>query len=171
MAAYLQDIAPFDRLFWQSPQFKRLAKAYDKLGGWAGLINWINLQTEMDQVRAKAEKVQIMTMHAAKGLEFSAVFLSALEDGVLPFAGAGFLLGKQASFKAADMDEEQRLFYVALTRAKSQAFLSLAEKRNLYGKELRLPPSRYLDALPGELITRSKLVGKKTRQEQQLGLL
>ena len=171
MAAYLQDISPFDRLFWKSPAFRRLAKAYDEHGGWAGLVNWVNLQTEMDQVRAKAEKVQIMSMHAAKGLEFEAVFLPALEDGIVPFAGADFLLGKKASVQGADTDEEKRLFYVALTRAKSQAFLSHAARRMLYGKELRLPPSRFLALLPEDKLSRSRLVGKKTRQEKQLGLL
>ena len=125
----------------------------------------------MDQVRAKAEKVQIMSMHAAKGLEFEAVFLPALEDGIVPFAGADFLLGKKASVQGADTDEEKRLFYVALTRAKSQAFLSHAARRMLYGKELRLRPSRFLALLPEDKLSRSRLVGKKTRQEKQLGLL
>jgi uncharacterized protein (TIGR00375 family) len=171
MAAYLEDIAPFDRLFWKSPAFRRLANAYREHDGWAGLLNWVNLQTELDQVRAKAEKIQIMTMHAAKGLEFEAVFLPALEDGIVPFAGADFLLGKQGSLNSSNMDEERRLFYVALTRAKSLAFLSHSEKRRLYGKEIRLSPSRFLSSLPDDMLSRSRLVGKKSRREKQLGLL
>ena len=176
MAAFLQDIAPFDRMFWDSPAFKRLKAAFEEHGGWAGLLNWVHLQTDMDQVRARAEKVQIMTLHAAKGLEFEAVFLPALEDGIVPFAGSGFLTGKEAGPDAGPRDpealaEERRLFYVGLTRARTRLYLSHARRRGLYGRELRLGPSRFLGELPGEGMARSAMVGRSVRQEKQLDLL
>jgi uncharacterized protein (TIGR00375 family) len=169
LAAFLQDIAPFDRMFWEGPQFRRLAKAWDEHGGWVGLINWLNLQSELELVRRRAEKVQVMTMHAAKGLEFAAVFLPALEDGLLPFAGVDFLTGKTTE-PAYDLDEERRLFYVALTRARQRLYLSHAGRRELYGRELQLKPSRFLSDLPDDLLSRSTLKARTVRQEKPLGL-
>ena len=177
LAAYLQDVAPFDRLFWQSPVFRQLRKAFEEHGGWAGLLNWVHLQTEADLVRAKAEKVQVMTLHAAKGLEFDTVFLPALEDGLLPFAGAGFLTGSAAGngedggLNDAALAEERRLFYVGLTRARRRLYLSHAGRRDMYGRELRLPPSRFLADLPEALMARSKLVGHTVSTAKQLDLL
>ncbi|MDY7000308.1 MAG: UvrD-helicase domain-containing protein [Thermodesulfobacteriota bacterium] len=170
-AAYLHDIPPFDRLFWQGPAFKKLKDAFDEFGGWAGLLNWIHLQTEMDMVRVKAEKIQIMTMHAAKGLEFEAVFLPALEDGIMPFAGIEFLTGRDAALEEELLNEERRLFYVGMTRAKSGLFLSHAARRELYGRGLKLKPSRFLEELPEKYLMRTKMVGRKVRRAKQLGLM
>ncbi len=172
LAAYLQDIAPFDRMFWQGRAFKELSKAFEAQGGWTGLVNWVDLQSEVEQVRLKAEKVQIMSLHAAKGLEFGAVFLPGLEDGLLPFAGAGFLTGKAG--EAEDRppeDEERRLFYVGLTRSKGRLYLSRARTRELYGREMRLPPSRFLETLPQDLLKASVLVQRTMRQEKQIQLI
>ncbi|MEW5772741.1 MAG: UvrD-helicase domain-containing protein [Thermodesulfobacteriota bacterium] len=174
LAAYLQDIAPFDRLFWQGPVFRQLRKSFEEHGGWAGLLNWVHLQTEADLVRAKAEKVQVMTLHAAKGLEFSAVFLPALEDGILPFAGAGFLAGQAGDdlgLSDAALAEERRLLYVGLTRARRRLFLSHAARRDMYGRELRLAPSRFLADLPEAFMTRTRLVGHTVSTARQLDLL
>mgnify|MGYP001237876768 FL=1 len=177
LAAYLQDIAPFDRLFWQSQVFRQLKKAFEEHGGWAGLLNWVHQQTEADLVRARAERVQVMTLHAAKGLEFNAVFLPGLEDGILPLAGAGFLTGsagsngEESGLADAALAEERRLFYVGLTRARRRLYLSHAARRDLYGRELRLPPSRFLADLPEALMARSRLVGHTVSTAKQLDLL
>lgn len=172
LAAYLRDIPPFDRMFWQGRAFKELAKAFEGAGGWTGLVNWVDLQSEVEQVRQKAEKVQIMSLHAAKGLEFGAVFLPALEDGLMPFAGTGFLSGKlgEAEDRPPE-DEERRLFYVGLTRSKGRLYLSRAKMRTLYGRELRLPPSRFLEALPQDRLKASVLVQRTMRQEKQIQLI
>jgi len=170
LAAYLRTNPPFDHLFWTSPQFKKFDKAYAELGGWPGLLNWVHLQSELDMVRAKAEKIQIMSLHAAKGLEFEAVFLPALEDGILPWLGGG--LSPDAPPEDPEhLAEERRLLYVGMTRAKARLYLSHADRRELYGKELRLAPSRYLAELPAEAFARTTLVGRKVRQEKQLDLL
>ncbi len=171
VAAYLSIVPPFDTLFWQASPFRSLVRAFDANGGWAGLITWVNLQSELELVRAKAEKVQILTLHAAKGLEFAVVFMPCLEDGLLPFMGADTLTGKYDKGSGPDLDEERRLFYVGMTRARDGLFLSHSARRMLYGKELRLQPSRYLGDLPPNLLTRSTLVAHAARKEKQLTLL
>jgi uncharacterized protein (TIGR00375 family) len=181
LSAYLGDIPPFDRLFWQSPAFKQLCRAFDAHGGWGGLLSFVGAQSELELVGRTAEKVRIMTLHAAKGLEFSAVFLPALEDGVLPFAGAGILTGNVKGGpggpdapnlpEAADAEEERRLFYVGLTRARDRLFLSHAAKRELFGRTVMLKPSRFLGELDLSGVRRSALVARKVSQERQLGLL
>jgi superfamily I DNA/RNA helicase len=113
-----------------------------------------------------------MTLHAAKGLEFEAVFLPALEDGILPFAGPGFFSGKATrNGDRPDQDEERRLLYVGLTRAKSLLYLSHAAARTLFGRELRLTPSRFFADLDDAAMKRSTLVAHTQRKEKQLNLL
>jgi len=170
LAAYLQESGPFDRLFWKGKAFRELSKLWQDTGGWRGLVNWVHLQSDLEMVRSRAESVQVMTLHAAKGLEFEAVFLPCLEDGILPFVGAGFLSGK-GDLEAMDEAEEKRLFYVGLTRARRMLFLSGAGRRDMYGKELRLPASRFLALLPDELLRRSRLVAHTVSQAEQLNLL
>lgn len=171
LAAYLEDIPPFDRLFWQGPEFRDLCRAYAEHGGWAGLLSFVTTQTELELVAGKAEKVRIMTLHAAKGLEFAAVFLPALEDGILPFAGTDFLSGKPGNLAGQlDEDEERRLFYVGLTRAKSRLYLSHAVRRDLMGRRLMLKRSRFLDRLDLRGVRRSALVAKTKSEVRQLPL-
>lgn len=173
LAAYLQSNPPFDHLFWTSPEFNKLSRLYKDCGGWPEVLNQVHLQSELDMVRAKAEKIQIMTVHAAKGLEFDAVFLPCLEDGILPFGGGTLLAGADPNqaLPQDQVEEERRLLYVGMTRAKAKLYLSYASQRTIYGHEQHLAPSRYLAELPKDLFCRSTLVGKKVRQEKQLGLL
>ena len=167
VAAYLQNTAPFDDMFWRSSAFKGLVRAFDAYGGWTGLINWVNLQNELELVRGKSEKVQIMSLHASKGLEFTAVFMPCLEDGILPFAGPGFLAGQNTDPAKMDLAEEARLFYVGATRAKQALYLSSAARRRLYGREMQLAPSPLLKKLPDKWIKHSRLV-KHVRQEVEM---
>jgi superfamily I DNA/RNA helicase len=172
IAFYLRDVPPFDHLFWQSPEFGELVNTYTKQGGWAGLLSFVNAQSELELVGRRSEKVRIMSLHAAKGLEFEVVFLPSLEDGILPFAGMGMLTGKLSPSEVPpDENEEERLFYVGLTRAKSRLYLSHAEKRELYGRLLMLKPSRFLKKLDLEAARRSHLVAKTVRKEKQLDLI
>ncbi|MHC1791653.1 UvrD-helicase domain-containing protein [Solidesulfovibrio sp.] len=170
LAAFLTEIPPFDRLFWEGREFRELVRAYDAHGGWAGLLGFVAAQTELELVGERSEKVRIMSVHAAKGLEFAAVFLPALEDGILPFAGTDFLNGKPGHL-AGQMDEaeERRLFYVGLTRAKSRLFLSHSLRRELYGRKLMLRRSRFLDTLPLGGVRRLALKAHTVSQAKQLG--
>lgn len=170
LAAFLADIPPFDRLFWQGAAYRELVRACDAHGGWVGLLGFVAGQTELELVGARAEKVRVMSVHAAKGLEFAAVFLPALEDGILPFAGSDFLSGKPGHL-AGQMDEaeERRLFYVGLTRAKSRLYLSHAVRRELYGRKLMLKRSRFLDTLPLGGVRRLALRAHTVSQARQLG--
>ena len=148
LLAHLENTPPFDPLFRESAAFAALVRAYREQGSWEALLEWTSLRQELDLVRAEAEQVQIMTLHAAKGLEFRAVFLPALEEGLLPFFGPEALAKMKETDRPApaheNAAEERRLFYVGLTRAKEAVFLSHAARRTLYGRELRLPASRFL---------------------------
>eukprot|EP01022_Parablepharisma_sp_SALTPOND_P020184 TRINITY_DN3599_c0_g6_i1.p1 TRINITY_DN3599_c0_g6~~TRINITY_DN3599_c0_g6_i1.p1 ORF type:complete len:1113 (+),score=338.08 TRINITY_DN3599_c0_g6_i1:8066-11404(+) len=180
IASYMQDVPPFDHLFWKSRAFKELAANFEEHGGWLGLINWVNLQSSLEQVKRTSEKIQVMTLHAAKGLEFRAVFLPGLEEGILPFAGPAFsnIPETPASDFRIELDPEQlaeelRLFYVGLTRAREGLYLSRAGSRTVYGKTYRLPASRFLVQLTsGEnAIRRSTLIAKTQRTQKHLSLM
>jgi len=90
--------------------------------------------------------VNLMTVHAAKGLEFATVFVTGLEDGTFPHSRS------LESRKTSDLEEERRLMYVAITRAKEELFLSFAESRMQFGNKERMPSSRFLDELPPNLL-------------------
>jgi len=172
LAGYLQDVPPFDRLFWQSREYLQLKKEYARHKGWTGLLSWIHFQSELELVRQRSEKIQVMTIHASKGLEFEAIFLPALEDGLLPMAGLE-ILGNQSMAMESKVDEaeERRLLYVGMTRARRQLFLSHAEKRVLFGRNLRLKPSRFLQELPRQGMHRSKVIHQIVRREKRIPLL
>ena len=134
----------FDPLFGESSAFRRLRQAWKEHGGWPGLLEFVSFRRDIDMVRGQAEHVQIMTMHASKGLEFKAVFIPGAEDGLLPFRGVGALLGKRDDFTPPPVEEEERLLYVGITRASEAVFLSSAASRTLYGHRLALAPSPLL---------------------------
>ena len=90
-------------------------------------------------------QVRLMSMHASKGLEFRFVFIVGVEDGNLPH---------EASIEEGRIDEERRLFYVGITRAKERLWLSHAKEAQRWGDKLRLRPSRFLDELPSEELQR-----------------
>jgi DNA helicase-2/ATP-dependent DNA helicase PcrA len=91
---------------------------------------------------ARIEKVRLLTFHAAKGLEFPVVFIAGAEEGISPLAGS------HGDSSAADPDEERRLFYVAVTRAMDELYLSYSSHRMVYGKQVDTTPSRYLSYIP-----------------------
>ena len=172
LVKYLSGFGSFDPLFFKSSAFREMQKAYKTQGSWKELLNWINWQNELELARGKAEKIRIMTLHASKGLEFSAVFLPALEEGILPFWGLDSLLDKQSChFEKEKKEEEKRLFYVGLTRAKKYLFLSQSQKRELYGRSLQMTPSSLVQGLPQQVINITRSVAKKKKTEQQLRLI
>lgn len=100
-------------------------------------------QDEMDQ--GEKTGVTLMTVHAAKGLEFDVVFVSGMEEGLFPHGGMG-------GEKDRDEEEERRLFYVAMTRAKSRLFLTLARVRKIYGIDSYAEPSSFLADIDNSLL-------------------
>src|SRR5699024_2533062 len=136
-----------------------------------GLIDWVCLRQDLDLVREQGEQVQIRTLHAAKGLEFRAVFLPAPEEGILPFPGADALLHGDPGCAAHPdaLGEARRLCYVGQMRAQDAVFVSPAAQRRLYGKVLELSPSRFLSALP-ELFRHTRLVRHVQTKATQMKL-
>jgi DNA helicase-2/ATP-dependent DNA helicase PcrA len=106
-------------------------------------IDHAALVSDTDQYRADA-RVTLMTMHSAKGLEFPVVFIVGLEEGMFPHS--------RAYESEADLEEERRLCYVAITRAQKNLYISHAMKRRTFGEESATEPSRFLNELPAELI-------------------
>ncbi|OGR34558.1 MAG: hypothetical protein A2051_13845 [Desulfovibrionales bacterium GWA2_65_9] len=166
----LRESPPFDRFFWEGPAFRDLCQEFDAHHGWVGLLDWVRLQAGLAELRHSAQKVRLMTLHAAKGLEFEAVFLPALEEGILPFAGPGWRPEDAAALSPEALAEERRLLYVGMTRAKSTLCLSCAGERTLYGRRCTQTPSRLLDALPKDALRRRQIVQKMKSKQTHLSL-
>jgi len=107
-------------------------------------LDKVSLVTDVDLYEDKGNRVSLMTLHCAKGLEFPVVFIVGIEEGLLPHYRRGE--------EIEDMEEERRLFYVGMTRAKKRLFLSRAEERSTFGVGRANLPSRFLDELPVELM-------------------
>ncbi|MDO5687062.1 MAG: 3'-5' exonuclease [Neisseria sp.] len=102
------------------------------------------LEAGEHQAGHNEDAVQLMTIHAAKGLEFDAVFLSGIEEGLFP--------SEYALNEAGGLEEERRLMYVAITRARQRLYLSAAQQRFLHGQRHYPLPSRFVDEIPEELL-------------------
>ena len=120
---------------------------YESINSSVNLVDYleeISLLTVIDSLDNNSEKVSLMTIHSAKGLEFKYVFIVGMEDGLFPSV---------RSFDDEDIEEERRLFYVGLTRAHSRVFLSYAKTRRKFGSEpIPTIKSRFLLELPKKLI-------------------
>ena len=121
----------------------------------AGFLEEIALYTDLEQYNESDDAVVMMTMHSAKGLEFPNVFLVGFEDGLFP--------GMRAIGDAEEMEEERRLCYVAITRAKKNLFISHARQRMIYGRTSAAMPSRFLKEIPEACIVHKG--GSRPRQE------
>lgn len=103
------------------------------------------LVSDQDSVEEEADEVTLMTLHAAKGLEFPTVFLMGLEEGIFPLS--------RATFDENELEEERRLAYVGITRAEEELYLTNALSRMLYGRRQSNPASRFVDEISDELLT------------------
>ena len=113
-------------------------------GSLSGFLEEISLFTDIDNYDREADCVVLMTMHAAKGLEFPVVFIPGMEEGVFP--------GTQSIMSESEMQEERRLAYVGITRAKEELYLINSRERMLFGSTQRNSPSRFLQEIPDELL-------------------
>ncbi len=114
----------------------------------SGFLEEIALYTDIQQYNEGDDAVVLMTMHSAKGLEFSHVFLVGFEEGLFP--------GMRAIGDTDEMEEERRLCYVAITRAKKSLSISYAKQRMLYGRTNSSLPSRFLGEIPSQHVVRKK---------------
>jgi len=126
---------------------KELLRALGDYQTLAGFLDHVALVMETDE-NAETERVQLMTLHAAKGLEFDTVFLPGWEEGLFP--------SQRSLDEGGDksLEEERRLAYVGITRARRNAIISHAANRRIYGNWTSSLPSRFLDELPEDAITR-----------------
>lgn len=126
-----------------------LASIYDTLPLGDGVMKFLEdaaLRSDQDALRESPEGVRLLTVHASKGLEFRVVFIVGLETGLFPHERAS------RSQKIEDAEEERRLFYVALTRAKEKVFLTHASYRTIFGSRSITIPSEFLYDIPSELM-------------------
>jgi DNA helicase-2/ATP-dependent DNA helicase PcrA len=108
----------------------------------AAFLTHASLEAGDNQAQAGQDAVQLMTVHAAKGLEFDAVFITGVEEGLFPH--------ENSLLEAAGLEEERRLMYVAITRARERLYLTLAQSRMLHGQTRYALRSRFLDEIPAE---------------------
>jgi ATP-dependent DNA helicase UvrD/PcrA len=137
-----------------------VAREYDSAAGDAvpegpplsGFLQEISLYSDQDALRGDEEgdggQVTLMTLHNAKGLEFRAVFMLGMEEGIFPHA---------RSIEENSLEEERRLAYVGMTRAKERLTLTHAMRRNLFGRSEANLPSRFLDEIPLSGVERERL--------------
>ena len=112
----------------------------------AEFLDYTSLESGELQASAGDDALQLMTIHSSKGLEFDVVFITGLEDGLCPH--------ERSLLEQKGIEEERRLMYVAVTRARNKLYLSLAQSRMTYGQPRYNLPSRFLDEIPEELIKR-----------------
>ncbi|MGI8554398.1 MAG: 3'-5' exonuclease, partial [Dehalococcoidia bacterium] len=109
----------------------------------AAFLEDVALVSDVDEVDTRSDAVTLITLHAAKGLEYPVVFIAGLEEGVLPH--------NRSYDDPAQMEEERRLFYVGITRARERLYLSRAQRRTLMGGSNANPLSRFVKDIPAEL--------------------
>ncbi len=122
----------------------------------SGFLEEVSLLTDIDNYDADADAAVMMTMHSAKGLEFPFVFVVGMEEGIFP--------GIQSMYDPSEAEEERRLAYVAITRAKERLFVTNASSRMLFGQTMRNRPSRFLIEIPPEYKDETGLSVRVSRQ-------
>jgi DNA helicase II / ATP-dependent DNA helicase PcrA len=128
----------------------------------AGFVDRLSLLSEADEAEgAEDARVLLMTMHAAKGLEFPAVIIAGLEEGLFPHS--------RSSEDDDDLEEERRLCYVGMTRARSKLVLTSAGRRRVFGEYRASEPSRFLDEVPDHLVQRYDFVGSGSYGDRAWG--
>lgn len=126
------------------------AARYDSLPPLDGILQFMTdaaLQSDQDELKEEQKAVRLMTVHASKGLEFEVVFISGLEVGLFPHEKVS-----EENLTPEEREEERRLFYVALTRAKKKVFLSYAQLRTIFGRQQVNMPSEFIGDIPENLI-------------------
>ena len=121
-------------------------------------LEGMTLSSDIDNVETQEDSVTLMTLHSAKGLEFPAVFLVGMEEGIFP--------GYRSMEEPREIEEERRLCYVGVTRAKENLFLTCSKMRTVFGSTSYNLPSRFLDEIPKELLDGYEEAFESSRQAQ-----
>jgi DNA helicase-2/ATP-dependent DNA helicase PcrA len=134
---------------WENiAELRNVASEYDELtptGALTSFLEKVSLVSDIDELDERADAVTLITLHQAKGLEFLAVFIVGLEEGILPH--------RRSFDDPEEMEEERRLCYVGITRAKKRLYLLRSYRRNLFGGSTANPPSRFLHDISPHLIS------------------
>ena len=132
----------------------------DDLGLLGNFLSQVALVSDIDQLNEDDKSVTLMTLHAAKGLEFPVVFLAGLEEGMFPHS-------RSIAFGApsGELEEERRLMYVGITRAKDDLYLSWAQRRRIWGDIKYFPKSRFVDEIPLNLLQDDNSMPKHNYRE------
>ena len=139
-------------------ELREIARGYDRHPvprGLERMLTDIALTADLDDLDDTRQRVTLITLHMAKGLEYPVVFLTGLEDKLLPH--------ERAFAEPRGLEEERRLCYVGITRARSRLYLSVANVRTLFGKPINLAPSQFLHDIPGELLHLVELDGHRSQ--------
>ena len=137
---------------------KELLRAMQDYDNLQSFLEHVSLATSIDQ-EWEGEKINLMTMHAAKGLEFDVVFLPGWEEGLFPHQKS---LEEKGDFA---LEEERRLAYVGITRAKKEVFLSFAMKRAFHGDWIDALPSRFINEIPENSIQKNEIEFEKEKED------
>jgi DNA helicase-2/ATP-dependent DNA helicase PcrA len=120
--------------------------------GLALFLDEVALASDTDEIEQKGNQVEMMTIHSAKGLEFDVVFVIGLEEGIFPHS--------RSAVSISELEEERRLMYVALTRAKHKAYVICTEERVIFGNVQYNPPSRFLEEIPEHLREEKRIISQ-----------
>jgi DNA helicase-2/ATP-dependent DNA helicase PcrA len=142
---YLEDGTPAGEARMENVrELLSVAAEYQDLG-LSGFLEEVSLVSDIDTTDFGGDAVMLMTLHSAKGLEFPAVFITGLEESIMPHT--------RALYEAAEMEEERRLMYVGMTRAREELYLFYAIERTLYGGRQHNPPSRFLSDIEASALS------------------
>lgn len=144
-------------------EFKSITATFEETTGSVDLgdfLDEISLIADISEHQTNEDVVTLMTLHSAKGLEFPVVFLSGMEDGIFPH--------QNTLNEAGGIEEERRLCYVGITRAKERLYLTNARSRMLYGHTNRFMPSRFLDEIDEQLIERKDIASSQVINKEEM---
>jgi DNA helicase-2/ATP-dependent DNA helicase PcrA len=142
--AYLRDGTPAGEAREENVrELLSVAKEYNELG-LAGFLEEVSLVSDLDSADFGSDAVTLMTLHAAKGLEFPVVFMAGMEESIFPHS--------RSLYDQSEMEEERRLCYVGMTRAKEELYMLHAASRMIYGTTQHNPPARFMSEISAESV-------------------
>lgn len=142
-------------------EFKSITASFEENTGLASLEDFlesISLVSDISNYKEESDAVNVMTIHSAKGLEFDIVFIVGMEENLFPHVNA---IGRKE-----ETEEERRLCYVAITRARKKLYILNTKRRMLYGRDMINAPSRFIEEIDDELLDSNNLVEKTFKKER-----